>query len=132
MSQSEISDEYTKDLGKKLAIWLSNSKSWTVVHWVTGTASVSLSALSAAKILTEPYQSIVAVAATITVGFLGFANPQKLASRYVRAYVILDPALRDYRTGLMDAKTLTQVHRQAEATLHGTGENITPSTSQRA
>lgn len=129
MPLSEISDDYTQDLGKKLALWLRNSKFWTAIHWLVGTASVSLSALSAAKILAEPYQSLAAVGATIMVGFLGFANPQKLASRYVRAYVILDPALRDYRTGLMEAKTLTQVHRQAEATLHGTGENLTPAPS---
>jgi hypothetical protein len=127
----QLSDQYTKDLGEKLRIWLWKSKVWATIHWVVGTASVSLSALSAAKILQghEPYQTIVAVGATITVGFLGFANPQRNASRHVRAYVILDPALRDYRMGLMDAKTLTQVHRQAEATLHGTGDNPTPTTA---
>ncbi|WP_324673059.1 hypothetical protein [Hymenobacter sp. GOD-10R] len=122
-------DEYSSDLGKKLDFWLSHSKYWPYTHWITGTASVALSALSAAKILEEPYQSIVFVTTTITIGFLGFANPGRLSRRYVRAYVILDPDLRDYRAGLMDAKTLTQVHRQAEWILHGTGENLTPVTT---
>ena len=53
MSQPAASDYYTDDLGRKLAIWLSDSKFWTNVHWLTGTASVSLSALSAARILAE-------------------------------------------------------------------------------
>jgi len=119
-------DPYSLDLSHKLEFWLRRSKSWTITHWFTGTLSIALSALSAADFLPAPWQKIVSVSATITVGFLGFANPERKAARYVRAYVILDPALRDYRSGLMDAKTLTQVHRQAEETLHGTGQNPTP------
>ena len=117
------------ELTDKTDFWIVNAKRWSAVHWVVGTLCIALSALTTAlntAAVNKPgliptwLLLSISVAATIAIGFMGFANPQQRSRRNMQAYIILDPALRDYRVGLLSAPGLTQAHRQAEAALHGT------------
>lgn len=121
--QSDIVDE----LQHKLKLWFNMSVFCDWSHWIVGVLGISFSALSAAKYINNEWASGFAVAATICFGIIGFANPQKFASRYIRAYRILDSALREYRFNELDKKGLLAEHRRAEEILNDVDFSKVPS-----
>lgn len=115
---------YSLDLDRKLRYWYGQSKLWNTIHWVASFIALALFAFSTGALLCDSYHKFIATAAIIVIGFIALTNPSTRAARFRRAYLILDPALRDYRAKIIDSRTLKQVYRQAEEALHDIG--LTP------
>lgn len=93
------SSQTLDDAQGKRAIWHSASKNWRKTYWLVGSLGLVFSTLSAASGVAGPAAPYFAALATICYGFVGFANPQKLANNHFYAYFILDTAIRRYLDG---------------------------------
>jgi hypothetical protein len=113
-----------EELQRKLDVWYWNGVFWERVHWVVGILGVAFSALSAARDVTTYLAPSFAIAATICLGIITFANPQIRSARFLRSYRVLDSALREYRNSLRDLADLLQVHSRAEALLNETEDAV--------
>ncbi len=122
-------EEVVTELQGKLGVWYWNGVTWERVHWCIGVLGIACSAISSAS-LSDGSKSVFAVIATVCLGILGFANPQKRSGRFLQAYRLLDSALREFRSGLIPLKTLLSEHRRAEEMLNE-GESRDPVPGQR-
>ena len=102
------------ELQQKLNVWYWNAVTWERVHWLFGILGITFSALSAAQFVRAEYASAFAVATTVCLGVLAFANPQGRSARYLRSYRVLDTALREFKNDLRSLKDILEEHRRAE------------------
>lgn len=109
-----VDERLLGELQRKLDIWYWNGVVWERTHWVLGTLGIAFSSLSAADIILDGWAAGFAVATTICLGILGFANPLRRSARYFRSYRILDPALREYKFNLLTLDQILAEHRRAE------------------
>ncbi len=105
-------------LTQKKNLWHSMSKFWTYVHWFTGILGVCMSTLAAAGEVAGKAAPVYSVIAAICFGIIGFANPQKQSSRYVRGYLLLEDALLKQDASLLSIDELFEVYGRAEAAVH--------------
>jgi hypothetical protein len=108
------------EMQRKLDVWYWNAVVWERAHWLFGILGVAFSALSAAKYIRPEFASGFAVATTICLGIIAFANPQLRSARYLRSYRILETSLREYRNFLRSLEDLLKEHRRAEDLLNET------------
>jgi len=113
-------EELVAELKHKLDVWYWNGVTWERVHWAVGVLGIACSALSSAAFFNES-RDLFAVMATICLGILGFANPQKRSARFLQAYRLVDSAVREFRSGLIPLEKLLSEHRHAEEMLNEGG-----------
>lgn len=119
-------EELVAELQRKLGVWYWNGVTWERVHWAVGVLGIACSAISSAAFF-EGSRGLFAVMATICLGVLGFANPQKRSARFLQAYRLVDSALREFRSGLIPLKALLSEHRRAEEMLNeGEARDLEP------
>jgi hypothetical protein len=120
MTTSTAADDIVvSELQGKLDIWFHYGVLWERAHWLFGILGVMFSGMgAAANLWPRSVTSIFAIITTICFGFLGFANPQRQSARYMRAYRIVDTALREYRCNLRTVEDLLKEHRRAEELLN--------------
>jgi len=107
-----------EELQDKLDLWHWNGVWWERIHWLVGILGILFSALSAATNVTGDLAPVFAVAATICLGTITFANPQVRSGRFFRSYRMMDTALRAYRNTLLPLDELLKVHSRAEELLN--------------
>jgi hypothetical protein len=120
MTTAPADEALVKELQRKLDVWHWNAVTWEWVHWLFGIMGVAFSALSAAEYIQDEVASSFAVATTICLGVLGFANPQRRSARYIRSYRVLDTALREFKNSSRTLEDMLKEHRRAEDLLNET------------
>jgi hypothetical protein len=110
-------DELVTELKCKLNVWYGVGVLWERVHWVIGVLGIACSAI-ASSVTADGNARVFAIVATVCLGILGFANPQKRSARYFQAYRLVDTAMREFRCGLIPVQQLLVEHRRAEELLN--------------
>lgn len=108
----------TNALVQKKELWLKMSKFWSYVHWGTGILGVCMSTLAAAGDVAGEKAPVYSVIAAICFGIIGFANPQKQSTRYVRGYLLLEEGLLKYDSSLISIDELFGKYERAESAIH--------------
>ena len=93
-----------KTAAERRLFWLKLSHLWKSIHWTVGLIGLVMSGLAAAtKISGEaaPYFSLVA---TLCIGIIGFASPEKRAQMFIDAYGVIDNALLEYELTVKASK----------------------------
>jgi hypothetical protein len=108
--------------------WKSHSEHWTILHYGIGTAALLFSTLSAARpsilgLNDQDFQLAAWLVAFLT-GLLTFLNPEKKASRYRRAWVLLNNQISRYKS---DKSYLLEPVLKA----HIEGENLISETTDK-
>lgn len=96
----------------QICIWL---------YWILGISSVILATLAASDVITAIARPRCALFAAICTAAIGYINPQRRASKFLTAYRMLEPALREYiynKSGEPLLQKLLDTHVKAEAILN--------------
>jgi len=107
MDIRQIADE-------RRTFWLNLSHRWKTTHWVVGVLGTAMTTLAAAKTVTGDGAPYFSVAAALCIAFIGFANPQKQAYKFISAYMVLDDALMAYDLKGIDEKGLKDEIKKSE------------------
>lgn len=107
-----------KTAEERRLFWLKLSHRWKSLHWIVGLIGLVMSGLAAATQISRgaaPYFSLVA---TLCIGIIGFASPEKRAQMFIEAYGVIDNALLEYeltmKTSNPDEESLVKAIKKAE------------------
>ena len=118
--------EVIKELSQKTILWFRLSQLYMWMHWIIGILGVLFSTLATSALIEDKWHIIFSTAAAICISIVGFINPQKWGATYIRAYRILEPAIREYFVSLITLKVLLDIHKVAEEILNSNEQVSSP------
>lgn len=118
LSTNMPNDEVIKQLEDKVNFWFGLHSLCKWIHWIVGILGVTMSTLAASSAVHKDVLPYLSVVAAVCFGIMGFVNPQKQAALFIRAYRLLEPAIREYKFSDLTLKELLNVHKMAEDLLN--------------
>lgn len=113
-SESEIVD----NLIEKKDLWFMSSKYWIYAHWTISILAVVLSTLAAASNVVGDYAGYFSVGASLCVGILSVASPQKQSNQNLKGFLLMEDGLFHYKCSLINISQLLEIYGRAEAAVH--------------
>ena len=113
-SKQTAANSIPPEILQRLHAWLWLFKLANRAHYIVGIVGVASSALAASAIF---YPVWCSVTSAICLATLGFAQPQRVYLKFVRAWRILDIAALRYRYGNLNQAELFAALVQAEAAI---------------
>jgi hypothetical protein len=111
-------EEVIKQLDRKVSFWFNLHIWYKFIHWTIGLVGVTMSTLAASSAISRNAASVLSVVAAVCFAIMGFVNPQKQAALYIRAYRMLEPAIREYSFSDLTLTQLLKIHKRAEELLN--------------
>jgi hypothetical protein len=106
---------------------------WNAVFWCCGIIGVGSSVLAASDKVSGPWAPYYAVVSSLCFAVIGFANPQRRASGYIRAWRVVGSAVLRFDTGQISLPQLIDIVDQGESAIsEADGEPAPLSSATRA
>jgi len=115
---SNPNQDVIHQLTQKVNFWFKLNIACQWLHWGIGILGVTCSTLAASSVIKTAYLGVFSVSAAVCFGIIGFVNPQKQAAKYIRAFRILEPAIREYAYSDLSLNDLFALHKRAEELLN--------------